>query len=324
MREFQGQSATAPCLVDEPVFLVGAERSGTTLLRLMLDHHPLIAFHFEFDFAVDMVGPDGELPPIGKYHEYITTHRVFLHSGAQIDSSLDYRRLVNSFLIQKRNRDRKTIVGATVHHAFDRLPMIWPHARYIHLVRDGRDVARSVIQMGWAGNTWFAVDRWIEAERAWDRLCRIVPEQRRIELRFEQLVTETESALDAICRFMGIEFNRQMLNYSQTTTYRPPEPSVIARWRELRDDQIQHAEAKIGEMLLERGYELSGLPRIEIGNWNLCLLKWHDWWRRGMFRLDRYGGVLFVADYLARHLQITPLVRRLNRKIDQIDNSHLQ
>ena len=138
--ELQRQATTDPCLVDEPVFLVGAERSGSTLLRLMLDHHPLIAFHFEFDFAVDMIGPNGELPPIQLYHDYLAAHRIFLQSRAEIDFSLDYRRLVRSFLIQKRNRDRKKFVGATVHHAFDRLPTIWPHARYIHLVRDGRDV----------------------------------------------------------------------------------------------------------------------------------------------------------------------------------------
>ena len=39
-------------VISRPIFLVGAERSGTTLLRLMLDHHPNIAFHSEFAFAI--------------------------------------------------------------------------------------------------------------------------------------------------------------------------------------------------------------------------------------------------------------------------------
>jgi Sulfotransferase family len=39
-------------MIKKPVFLVGSERSGTTLFRLMLDHHPQIACFFEFEYAV--------------------------------------------------------------------------------------------------------------------------------------------------------------------------------------------------------------------------------------------------------------------------------
>ncbi|MGL5077751.1 MAG: sulfotransferase, partial [Waterburya sp.] len=39
-------------LIKQPIFLVGAERSGTTLLRLMLDNHPQLAWCYEFEYAV--------------------------------------------------------------------------------------------------------------------------------------------------------------------------------------------------------------------------------------------------------------------------------
>lgn len=48
--------------ISKPVFLVGAERSGTTVLRLMLDHHPQIAFNNEFEYAVDLVSDEGKWP----------------------------------------------------------------------------------------------------------------------------------------------------------------------------------------------------------------------------------------------------------------------
>ena len=149
-----------------PVFLVGSERSGTTLLRLMLDHHPEIAFEKEFDFVVAKVTDAGQLPPLDDYLEWIATVR-----GADyaIPPSLGYRALVNDFLRQKQAASGgKPHVGATIHRNFDRLRFLWPDARYIHLVRDPRDVARSVVQKGWAGNIYQASEFWIQAESCWD------------------------------------------------------------------------------------------------------------------------------------------------------------
>ena len=51
---------TARARAQAPLFLVGSERSGTTFLRLMLDHHPEIAFEKEFDFVVTKVSDAGE------------------------------------------------------------------------------------------------------------------------------------------------------------------------------------------------------------------------------------------------------------------------
>ena len=52
-----------------PIFLVGAERSMTTLVRLMLDHHPQLAWHEEFEFAVDFM-PDEGCPDVAAYRGY--------------------------------------------------------------------------------------------------------------------------------------------------------------------------------------------------------------------------------------------------------------
>jgi hypothetical protein len=162
----------------DPIFLVGAERSGTTLLRLMLDHHPEIAFFSEFEFAIEHVSGRGDFPDVDSYRHWLGNDRIFLDSGFHVDPTLAYPELVRSFLEQKRYRDRKPLVGATVHAGFDRLGSIWPDARYIHLLRDPRDVARSTIAMGWAGNVWTGVERWLEAESTWSRLRDDLPRER--------------------------------------------------------------------------------------------------------------------------------------------------
>jgi hypothetical protein len=89
--------------VQQPVFVVGAPRSGTTLLRLMLGHHPRVAFLSEFPFAVDAL-PERGWPPLGGYYEYLAENRIFRDSGLKIDTGLDYVGLMQSFLRQALRR----------------------------------------------------------------------------------------------------------------------------------------------------------------------------------------------------------------------------
>ena len=309
----------------QPAFIVGAVRSGTTLLRLMLDHHPQLAFHFEFEFAVDQVADDGTLPVLAEYHEYLSQHRVFQLSEGQIDPRLDYRQLVNSFLEQKRTRDEKKIIGATVHHHMDRIQHLWPEAKYIHLLRDGRDVARSCSAMGWAGNMYTAVERWIDAEQTWERLRTHIPPDRQLEIRYEDLIVRPEAALTRICEFLGTEFDEAIYGYADSSTYEMPDAKLIEQWRrKLSDEDIQLAEARIAEMLTERGYALSGLPILAISPAQRKKLLRQDWLWRAKFRMNRYGLPLFATDYLARRLPLEGFARRCKNKINAIDNSHIR
>ena len=57
-------------LLARPLFLVGSERSGTTLTRLMLDYHPKIAFFFEFPYSVDMMCDRDGWPDLHEYYAY--------------------------------------------------------------------------------------------------------------------------------------------------------------------------------------------------------------------------------------------------------------
>lgn len=309
----------------EPTFIVGSVRSGTTLLRLMLDHHPDIAFHFEFEFAVDCIGDDGQLPSLSDYHDYLNQDRVFLLSGGEIDPALGYCELTHSFLEQRRRRAGKSHVGATVHHGFEKLPYVWPNARYIHLSRDGRDVARSCIAMGWAGNLYCAADRWVEAENAWRRLAPKLPATHRLEICYEDLIEQPEASLTAICEFIGVAFSPRIYDYAEHSTYELPDPKLLGQWRKkLSDRDLQLAEARMGDMLVERGYPLSGLSRITVSPAEERRLRWEDWCARSRFRRRRYGLALYSTDFLARRLAIRPLARWCKRRIDAIDNRHLQ
>lgn len=312
-------------LISKPIFLVGAERSGTTVLRLMLDHHPQLCWCNEFEYVVERIPDSKDWPQLEKYYEWLETHRIFQATGFVIDRSLNYPQLVNSFLEQKRDRAQKPLVGATVHRHFDRLLYIWPDAKFIHLVRDGRDVARSCIGMGWAGNVWIGVERWIQAECLWGLLSQKLLAEQKIELTYEELISDPVNTLSRLCNFIGIPYEPAMLSYPQKTTYDFPDSSLIAQWkRKMSEREIQLVESRISSMLVERGYQLSELPLLTVTSAMEQRLKLQDWWSRIQFRLQRFGLILFLSDYLSRKFGITQWQKRVKLQINAIEKAYLK
>lgn len=310
---------------DRPLFLVGALRSGTTMARLMLDHHPEICWFGEFDYAFDRVGDDDSLPNLDEYVRWLGTHRIFRSAGFEIDRELDYIALVSSFMSQARCRSGKRLVGATIHRHFRTALRIWPKARMIHIVRDPRDVARSWVNMGWAGSVWLAARGWIDAEREWDLTRHQLSQDQFIEVRYEQLVRQPAEELARVCGFMRVEFDEAMLGYVRDSTYDSPDPQLLSQWKgKLSDREVQLVEGRVGELLVARGYESSGLsplpPRIL-----------EEAWRRVHSRvaslvrgINRYGFGLWARERALRKLGSTKQWRRARLEMNDVDQALLK
>lgn len=308
-----------------PYFLVGAERSGTTLLRLMLSHHPDIGWLQEFEYAVDRVGDNGEWPDLSVYLDWLSTHRIFLARRFAVDEGLDYPGLVRSFVSQHQESCGKPVVGATVHRHFDRLLHVWPEARFIHIVRDPRDVARSNIRMGWTGNTYTGVQRWVEAERLWDDVAARVGPDRFVEVTQEDLIREPEKELTRLCEFLGVDYDPLMLSYPCDTTYDAPDSNLVEQWRrKASEEDIQLVEARVGDLLTQRGYSPSGLPPLSITPEMIRRLQRQDRWACRQHRLRRYGLGLWVANAVSKRLGPRTWQRRVRLKMNEIDWAHLK
>lgn len=313
-----GAAPPAPC------FLVGSVRSGTTLLRLMLDHHPRIAFLFEAQFLVDRAGDDGGWPELSEYRHWLGVHRGFGQTGFEIDPQLDYPDLMRSFLDQKRARDGKDVVGATVHWHFDRLLHIWPDARFIHLVRDGRDVARSRIQRGWAGNGWVGVSTWVDVEELWDRTRDRLRAEQVFELRYEDFIADPEAHLRRLCDFMEVPYDAAMFDYAKTSTYAMPDPKLVQQWRrKAGEHEVRLIEARAASMLERRGYELSGSPRLEVGALGRAWLAVHNKLVRARFKIRKYGLRLYLSSAFSRRLSLQGWQRSVRLRMNEIDNKKL-
>jgi hypothetical protein len=314
-------------MIKEPIFLVGAERSGTTLLRLMLCHHSQIAWCNEFEYAVDQIPADGVFPNLSDYYNWLDTHRIFQGTGFTIDKTLSYPQLVDNFLLQKRAD--KTIVGATVHRHFDRLLSIWPEARFIHLIRDARDVANSCIGAGWAGNVWNGCERWQEAELLWDNLAGQLTRatrsgsprrERYISVTYEELISQYRETLTKLCEFIGVSYEEAMLDYAQNSTYDIPDSRFISQWKKkLSDYEVRLVESRVGELLSQRGYPLSGLSPVSLTKLDLYKLKLQNWSYRANYRRKRYGNYLFITDYISRKLNFEDWQKHIKIQLNNID-----
>ncbi len=307
-----------------PVFIVGPVRAGTTLLRLMVDHHPRINIFGEFEYAVHMCRTD-DWPEPAAYRRWLEVDRAFQHSGLTMPTAEDYPSMARQLLAQHAARTDKEILGASVHTRIDLLPRLWPQAHFIHLLRDPRDVARSTIGMGWTGHVFFGVNIWIHAQRRWDRVCEQTAPEQRMELRYEELVRKPETELSRICDFLGVAYDSAMLDYARHTTYERPDPALTEQWRrKLTPREIALVEYRCGDLLTRRGYEPSGHPVTPPGALERLVLQCRNRWGMTRFALRRYGPWLWLRRFLAKRFGDESWRRRVKLEVNAVDAAHLR
>ena len=310
----------------EPVFIVGPPRSGTTLLSLMLGRHPQIAFVGEFEWTWDFPLGTGDVA-LTAYVEWLQTNRHYLHHGPEIDASLDFDGLVRSFLDQMWEQGdpghRKPLVGVQLHRHYHQAHRTWPRARFIHIVRDGRDVCASWIAKGWTGNGFVAGERWNRALEDWRTLEPSIPADRAIEVRFETLVQDPGGELGKLCAFLGVEYSDELLDYHTSTTYDPVDPEQARKWpRSLSRRDLRLFESQSGDQLTRAGYPPSGEPprtRLPAG-----ILRLDNALRQNAGRVRNFGFAIWFAELFTRRLRLQTWHDRIQHRINAIENTMLQ
>jgi len=240
-----------------PTFLVAPPRSGTAALRHILAQHPAIMIAPAFDFLVDAVTADGRFMKREAFLRSVEFNGRFKRMGLTIAQDQPFTAIARSFLAQiAAARPGATVVGATLQHHFDRILWLWPDARFIHLVRDGRDVAAANVRNRQAGNLWHGIAEWTDAEALWDRMSHKLPSERQYTLKYETLASEPEYELRRLCQFLRLPFEPAMLQQSGVLANDPP-----GRWRKEEVTEISAAEHRAARWLLQNGYFLSGTVR---------------------------------------------------------------
>lgn len=300
-----------------PTFLIGAERSGTTLFRLMVDSHPEMTCIENFDYVINAVQPDGSFPALEDFARRLETETVYSTSGFTLDMDLpDLAAVANDFIAQRLDASGKTEIAVMAHDQMDAILRIWPDARFIHIVRDPRAVALSAKAFEWGTAVYFGIARWADLMDEWDRVTATLDPDRFMEIRFEDLVTDHVATLGAVCRFVGCEYHEDMLSYADETDYDRPIPAKATEWRSLISDrEMQEIEARVGARLESKGYERSSLPPIEVGAADIAkmrsrvrVLKWKH--KLGFF------GWAGIGELIARKAGMDQLQVKLKKKMN--------
>lgn len=268
-----------------PLILLGVSRSGTTLLRVILDRSPGIAIPDESFFV----------PLLARRHGRRIDAERFLDDVARVPTIRDWGLSVADVAARVRSGLPTGEAIAAIFDAYaekagkprwgDKTPMYMRHlelldelfrdAQYVHLVRDGRDAALSFLQMpeGTFTRTWAHPTTPQQFACLWRKevgdarsLGRHVGAARYHEVRYEELVAEPEATVRAICAFAAIPFEPEMLDYtgSVDVSAKPhqqrlliPPTSGVRSWREdMPFDGVAAFEAVAGDLLGELGYEV--------------------------------------------------------------------
>lgn len=268
-------------------FLVGCGRSGTTLLRAMCDAHPDLAVPPESHFVVPLARygrADGPLD-VGSFVDHLYAQERFrlweldrAAVAAEFDRSpprsyADAVRAVFSLWAagQGKQRYADKTPGYVLHIPL--LARLFPEAVFVHLVRDGRDVASSFCDLGWAETVEQAALHWQLRVRRGQRAGHALPAHRYYELRYEDLVGDPEGSLRRLCEVIGLRFAPEMLEHHRhaaevvrTTSHpgyhrhlvRPPTEGLRDWRRDLSAAEVARFELAAGNLLRQLGYELSG------------------------------------------------------------------
>ncbi|MFK5970530.1 MAG: sulfotransferase [Candidatus Marithrix sp.] len=308
--------------INNIIFICGALRSGSTLFHLMLNSHPNIINPGEYDFLFDKITSNGGFPEIEKYREYLLSDRIFNSKFLEVDESLEYSDLIKSFIEQMK--DGNKILAINIHRNFEHAYKMFPDARFIHLLRDPRDVASSSIGMNWAGNVYYGVDHWIETEKSWEKLLPLLKKKQHIEVRFEKLISDSVIVLNTVCDFIGTTYTNAMFDYQNNSTYSKPDITLINQWKKkLSIQELQNVEFKAFDMMSLRNYELSGsiIPPTMIRRVKLSSQNYLYKIRKG---IERYGFVLFVLYRLTSRFGLKSWNTSLHYKVSNINTKHLK
>jgi Sulfotransferase family len=279
------------------VFLFGCPRSGTSLLNRMVAAHRQIAMAKRMPKLVqkfedrDGLTADGMVTPEfihallerGRFGRTRLTPNMRQDLVSLLDSSreVSYPELISRIFDRVAEDRGKPLAGTKTNKLVPGIRtahQLWPDAKFVHIIRDGRDLCLSAIQWRRAATLAEHYATWNQeavstAALWWEWNVRMVCEAGSslasgsyYEIRYESFVAHPADECSALCDFLGVPFDEAMLRFNEGKertepglsakhAWLPPTPG-LRDWRtQMPAEDIERFEAVAGDLLSELGYD---------------------------------------------------------------------
>ncbi|MCG8534344.1 MAG: sulfotransferase [Pseudomonadales bacterium] len=234
-----------------PLFLIGTQRSGTTLLTKMLSAHKDIYVKNEVP-VLKVFTPGASRKDI----EHAIDGFIKEGTGKSIEA-----------LLQSENKSVWGLKDPQLTEHLEALKQFAPDVGFIIITRDARAVVRSYIENAWGlgTNCYTGALRWrdeVQAQLDFEKEM----QGHVMRLRYEDLVLQQRESLEKICAFIGVPFDEAAMNYNEQktfvtkkresiNTFKAPDPAIITKWKsQLTDHQVGVINGVCGDLLDQLGY----------------------------------------------------------------------
>ena len=312
-----------------PVFIVGCPRSGTSFLyHLLLSAGGFAEFHTQmnvYDVLQPIYGDLGVLRHKRKMMREWLQSKAFKASGlnaGEIETDVlttcrsagDFLRMVMDGVARQQNVDRWIDSTPTNVPHMLRIGKDFPEARFVHIIRDARDVVLSLDKRGWSRPLpWDKNRALLAAGLYWEWIVRMGRRHgaalgsRYMEVRYEDLVERPRATLSVVAAFIRHDLDYDRIQRHRIGSVRKPLTSFeqdlreghfspVGRWKEkFPPHQLAWFESLVGDYLQELGYALSGLAldsseRLAVRPMRLAYHVYHEskQWVKNHTRLLRF------------------------------------
>jgi protein-tyrosine sulfotransferase len=280
------------------VFLLGMGRSGTTLLQESMQAHPNIVAPYECDFVLYLYPKFGHIKKWSEndIHQFVEAlfflpniSQVWQLNKEKVTVELlsilpyaNYQMVCKKIFFQMAGNKEKVLIISDKFPPYiafvKKLLAIFPDAKFIHLVRDPRDVMNSMSKRLGRTNVYFNCWKWLIDNRLVEKIKQKVPAIF-FSTTYENMVQNPEETYRALCSFLQIPFHDSMLHHQfketlkkyenekfyekiknvHTNLVNPINTSNVHKWeKEMSKTDIAITERITGKYAKEKyGYDIS-------------------------------------------------------------------
>jgi hypothetical protein len=313
--------------IPKHVFVSGPPRAGTTLLRLVLSAHPMITVtpetHFirwlfrrgfsphkkldrrEVELVIQLMRSDGKLNswPAFDLEDFLS--RFHTHQEMTIGQLLDslfqtFAEHTNSGMDYVGNKKGLYSMGWGPY-----TKKVFPDAKFVYIVRDPRDVTRSILKNLSIHTLAKAAAKCMGHEKYIIKMTEMFRDDTLV-IRYEDLVSEPEQVCRSMCDFLGVPFDRRMCTFYEMNVdgsllmgvtkdihphaTSPFNPDLIGQWKRKKSftvEELQTIEAIAHDYMVKYGYEPEAPPAgidVLAVRWKMLARFWYNHFRRSILR----------------------------------------